>query len=104
MNANFSEPRSLFGGGTGNSSQINMSSSKKKRIMGLGLPFEYSDSKKGCFDFNLETVQEKVKDEKIQLNITDVKKIGVGEKSSEKFRRASNTEGFKKIVNGGIQL
>jgi hypothetical protein len=105
MNANFSEPRSLFGGGAVNSSSINLSSSKKKRVMGLGLPFEYSDSKKGgCFDFNLETVQEKVKDEKIQLNISDVKKIGGGEKSVEKFRKSSNTEGVKKVVNGGIQL
>lgn len=53
MNANFSEPRSLFGGG--NNSSVNASSSKKKRI--LGLPFDYSDQKKACpFDLNLETV------------------------------------------------
>jgi hypothetical protein len=54
MNANFSEPRSLFGGG-GNNLSVNASSSKKKRI--LGLPFDYSDQKKVCpFDLNLETV------------------------------------------------
>jgi len=53
MNANFSEPRSLFGGA--NNSSVNASSSKKKRI--LGLPFDYSDQKKACpFDLNLETV------------------------------------------------
>ena len=53
MSANFSEPRSLFGGVN---SQFNVGgSSKKKKIMGL--PFDYSDQKKvKPFDLNLETV------------------------------------------------
>jgi hypothetical protein len=55
MNANFSEPKSLFGGLSSNNPQLNFSSNKK-RMIGLSNPFNYSDSKKGCFDFNLETV------------------------------------------------
>lgn len=44
-----------------------------------------------------------MKDEKLVVNITDVKKSGEG-KSFEKFRKNSISEGVKKIVNGGIQL
>ena len=102
MNANFSEPKSLFGGLSSNNPQLNFSANNKKKMIGLGLPFDYSDSKKGCFDFNLETVQEKVKDEKIKLNVSDVKVKEGGEKSCEKFRKNLNTDGFKKIINGII--
>lgn len=104
MNANFSEPKSLFGTGPTGNSMINLSSAKKKRIMGMPMPFDYSDSKKAtCFDLNLETVHEKVKDDKTPLNISDVKKSG-HYKSNQKLRASSNTEGVKKIVNGGIQM
>lgn len=106
MNANFSEPKSLFGtsGPTGNS-MINLSSAKKKRIMGMPMPFDYSDSKKAtCFDLNLETVHEKVKDDKTPINISDVKNKAGAFKSNQKLRANSNTEGVKKVVNGGIQL
>lgn len=104
MNANFSEPKSLFGtsGPTGNSI-INLSSAKKKRIMGMPMPFDYSDSKKAtCFDLNLETVHEKVKDDKTPINISDVKNKAGAFKSNQKLRANSNTEGVKKVVNGGI--
>jgi len=106
MNANFSEPKSLFGNGQpGGNSMINLSSAKKKRIMGMPLPFDYSDSKKAtCFDLNLETVHEKVKDDKTLLNISDVKNRAGAFKSNSKLRGSSNTDGVKKIVNGGIQL
>lgn len=68
----------------------------------MPMPFDYSDSKKAtCFD--LETVHEKVKDDKTPLNISDVKKAGAY-KSNQKLRASSNTEGVKKIVNGGIQM
>ena len=71
--------------------------------MGMPLPFDYSDSKKGaCFDLNLETVHEKVRDDKTPLNISDVKSKATSYKSNQKLRSSSNTDGVKKIVNGGI--
>lgn len=68
------------------------------------MPFDYSDQKKAtCFD--LETVHEKVKDEKTTaINISDVKNKTVTFKSNQKLRANSNTDGVKKVINGGIQL
>jgi hypothetical protein len=58
MDTNFNEPKSLVSSLAGRANALNASSSKKKRLIGMGLPFDYSDQK---IKFNLEVVQEKTK-------------------------------------------
>jgi len=103
MEANFSEPRSLFGGLNKGNTAFNASSSKKRKI--LGLPFNYTDAKsnykhdsasKDIFGLNLETVQEKEKpDKSVSLDINSLHEKG----SLKNSLRGGIT---KKIVNGGV--
>lgn len=58
MDTNFNEPKSLVSSLAGRANALNASSSKKKRLIGMGLPFDYSDQK---IKFNLEVVQERTK-------------------------------------------
>ncbi len=108
MEANFSEPRSLFGGPSkaGAVSAFN-SGSKKRKLMGLPFTYATSDSKprvveksdkKDRFGLALETVQEKVGDHN--------KTIDVGALASKqrifKTSTLQNDSGVKKVVGGAV--
>ena len=110
MEANFSEPRSLFGGlSKGNTvSAFNSSASKKRKIMGL--PFNYASDckakaggdseKKDIFGLNLETVQEK--GEKVDKNLTiDISSLGEKKKGLLKSQLIGGGV-TKKIIKGGV--
>lgn len=65
---------------------LNASSSKKKRFIGMGLPFDYSDQK---VKFNLEVVEE---NSRAHLDLSD--------KKSNYRKNALQESCTKKIKNG----
>jgi DNA-nicking Smr family endonuclease len=88
MEANFNEPKAVLTTLAGRANALNESSSKKKRLLGMGLPFDYSDQK---IKFNLEVVQEKPSTNKLEL-------------SSDKktsFKSNQFQEGVVKKIKGG---
>lgn len=109
METNFTEARSLFGGNTqGKINPLNQGSNKKRVI---GMPFDYSKSdckpkfsnNDNIFDLNLETVQEKVK-ENYEKNSITIDFTSNDTSKSLKYNRRNLIEGniTKKIVNGAV--
>jgi hypothetical protein len=88
MDTNFNEPKSLVSSLAGRANALNASSSKKKRLIGMGLPFDYSDQK---IKFNLEVVQEKTK---APLELSD--------KKSNFKSNAQLQDSVTKKIRGGV--